>query len=988
MSHPSAPELQISADQRRLERALTDLRALAQVIIEISRSLDLDNVLQSSLAGIQRVVGGDFGCFVLVQPEAGGLELAKTETLPPALVEPLRQITLDQELLANASRAESRLSAVSAIGQRVSQVLNAQGIDSFVLLPLTALGRAVGILLVVTRVGRVLEPKSVDLLMSIGEQVGMAIENARLHAAVREAAEWRRAFMENSLDAFWEVDPEGRVLYVNDATCKLLGYDHDALLTMRTTDFAADDAALRHAATARLIQEGILTSEDAKIRTKSGEIRTVNYATRAVRDAQGNIVRYQSISRDVTERRKLTETLRYRTEELAALNQIANILSHPFELEQSLNRICEQIVSITGMDSAAICLIDESQQFLNLAAHRGISDNLLSQVQRLGLDDPLTRRIAVDGQAFAIDDVAMYGEPGFAGPRADGYRSGICVPLRKQGFPVGAIFVGSKIRAGYDPSDVELLQNIGNQIGVALENDDLWAQMQRRVRELEGLAQLSAACTTSLDPQVLAEIATQWTRKLLPADLCSLRLIDNSAMQIVSGAVNSKIPLRGHIELDETFRTLIDQRTPYAIADMDADAAVPDVHREGFRGIGIRSFLAVPMPVPDSVIGVLAIGNSTSHVWQPREVELLQTIANQTANAIHNAVLFQNMLGEKRKVQAIFDSGLSGLYATDQECRFVMLNRAAERITGWTLSEVQDKTWQEIFGDPSPLIRTALERKESVYEPEGRQLKTRDSRVFPVAEAVAPLFDEKGAVSGAVGAFWDLTREKQEELAREHFLTMVAHQLRSPLTALLSALQLLERRGLSTARRTQLWNVVKSDSVRLKKFADEFLDMEATVKSPQPIQFAPLPIAALARRLVQKFQTEHSGRRFRVKSCRPEPTVYADADQVENILRNLLDNAVSYSPENGAVTVSIRLLDPDMVDIAVQDQGEGIPIGDRERIFQPFYRASQSTGRRSYGHGLGLSIAQSMVQEMGGEIWIDSKKRRGAVFHFTLRRHE
>ena len=206
-------------------------------------------------------------------------------------------------------------------------------------------------------------------------------------------------------------------------------------------------------------------------------------------------------------------------------------------------------------------------------------------------------------------------------------------------------------------------------------------------------------------------------------------------------------------------------------------------------------------------------------------------------NAIDNAQLFQSVLSEQRKVQAIFDSGLSGLFATDAAGRIVMFNRAAERITGWTASQVFGKIWEDLFIDPvqtlpgEPLIYQALVHKATLYEHSGRLLRTRDGREIPIAKAVAPLLDEQGNVTGAVGAFFDMSREQAAELEREDFLREVAHQLRSPLTAVLSAAQLLERQNLSEARRAEMWGVLKSSGERLKRFADQFLDLEAVMKS-------------------------------------------------------------------------------------------------------------------------------------------------------------
>ncbi len=989
MSQLSELVAQRDADAQRVQRTLADLRALTLVIVGINRSLDLDTVLQSSLDGITQVIGGSCGCFLLIGSDTKTLQLAKADTLPPSLRERLQQLTLDQELDAQAFRPENRLNVLSTMGERVNQVLNEQRIDAYVLMPLTALGHAVGALLVVTDQGHVMEPWSVDLLMSIGEQVGMAIENARLLASVRESAAWHSAFMENSLDAFWEGEWGGRITYVNDATCKLLGYDRAMLLQMNSSEFSLQDPATRQAASMELQEKGFLVNQVGKIRTHAGEIRTINYSTRVVRDRQGNPVRHQSISHDMTEQENLLAMLRHHNEELDALNAIANILNHPLELDRSLDQVCEQIVTITGMDGVAICLNDERRQFSNLVAYRGLSDSLVSQVRQVGLDDLLTRSIAVDGRMIAVDDVAFYNEPGFAGPRAEGYHAGICMPIRMKGNPVGAVFVGSKVKTRYNQEDISLLDNVSNQIGVALENSDLFAQMQRRVKELDGLAKLSAACAASLDLREVSEIAVEWMQKLLDLDLASLRLLQGRELHVVAfKAMHPEYAYLETISLGNSFNALIERRSPLVSNDL---AKEPSAALEGWRDFqqrGIPALVVMPLSARDQVIGALTAAHSHPHVWSQSEIDLLQTIANQVANAVDNARLFQNVLTEQRKIQAIFDSGFSGLYATDAQSRIVMFNRVAEQATGWTLNEVQGKSWQQIFNDPAPLIQTALERKESVYDSEGRALQARDGHLIPVAEAVAPLFDEKGQVSGAVGAFWDLTKEMEAKQSYARFLTMVAHQLRSPLSAVLSALQLLERRNLSTARRTVLWGVIRSDGARLKKFANEFLELEGTVKSPRPLQLEPFSIVTLARRLAPSFKNAKHPHHFRVISSKPDPIVYADTWRVENVLRNLMDNAVNYSPVNSFITIKIQALSEDSVDIAVHDQGNGIPSEDRERIFEPFYRSSKISGQPTEGHGLGLVIARTMVDEMGGKIWLDEQKSHGTTFHFTLRRYQ
>lgn len=1137
-----------------LERRLADLSALVQVIKQINRSLDPENVLHTSLEGIRQFAGGEFGCFLLLQNNASALALKNAEGLSAPLLAQLQKISPPEtsaEVLP-----ENQAALLAEIGHRVGQVLGAQAIQSSVILPLMARGRAIGILVV--GAGKVLTPLGIDLLMSIGEQIGMAIENARLHAALAESEEWHRAFIENSPDGFWETDADGRILYVNESASKILGYPRAELLKMRREHLLAMDRTGLAAFFENLRQHGFLANEYGKIRIASGEIRTFNFTMREVRDARGEIVRRQAIFRDVTEHLKVLDQLRQRTEEQAALNTIAGILNHPLEIARSLDQVCEQIVSITGMESVAMYLLNEAAQRIDLLAQRGLSSQLLAQGHRLGLDDLAVSTIINDGKIIALDEVVEFPDAtSFAGPRAEGYHAGIGVPILRRGVPAGAIYVGSKVKTRYEQSDVALLQNIANQIGVALENADLYTQMQRRMAELEGLAQLSAACATQYEPQAICRLAVTQTKELFAANVCVLRLVENDQLVLGAGLVDAKAALHEKMDLDPFRRQVLEHRLQYMVGDAESDQVSED-HRKEFRRVGLRSFLAVPLVAQERNIGLVAIGHSQPHKWLPSEIDLLQTIANQVgtvlenarlfaqtrqrvqeldglaristalvanldpravaevaveatqkllgvdvvdlsllqegklyrmaarinhsgvplsapivlgelivplverreplivhdiaqatapalaralmaprglrsllvvplvtreqvigmlavvhsqariwtsqeqnllqtianqvASAMDNAQLYQNALTEKRKVQAIFDSGLSGLFATDAAGRIVMFNRAAERITGWTLAEVEGKSWREILSDHAvgnaveSLMEQALLHKQTTYAFEGRKMRTKDGRVIPVAKASAPLLDEKENVIGAVGAFWDLSKEQRAEIEYENFLTMIAHQLRSPLSSVLSALDLFERRNLSDARRAELWTIIKAEGSQLKRLADQFLEHETALKSARPVNLETLSVARVARQLVRQFRSNHHAHHFQVRVPNPEPWALADSQGIENVLRNLLDNAVIYSPPDSRINIRINAPDPDWIVVSVQDFGIGIPLSEQPHLFKPFYRVPQTSERRVYGHGLGLPLAKEMIDAMGGKIWVESEAGQGATFCFTLRR--
>ncbi|MCI0475113.1 MAG: GAF domain-containing protein, partial [Anaerolineales bacterium] len=928
-----------------LERRLADLSALVQVIKQINRSLDPENVFHTSLEGIRQFVGGEFGCFLLLQNNTSALELKNADGLSAPLLAQLQKIS-PPETSAEVP-PENQAALLAEIGHRVGQVLEAQAIQSSVILPLTARGRAIGILVV--GAGKVLTPLGIDLLMSIGEQIGMAIENARLHTALAESEEWHRAFIENSPDGFMESGEGGRILYVNDAGCKILGYSRDEILQMRRDDFLEFGSATSDPILAELYQRGSLASRDLRVRAKSGATRIVNFAMRMVCDARGETLRRQSVFRDVTEQFEVLDQLRQRTQEQAALNTIAGILNHPLEIAHSLDQVCEQITTITGLETVGLYLLDESAQRLNLLAQRGLSSQLLAQGYHLGLDDLAVSTIMIERKTIALNDVTEFPDAtSFAGPRAEGYHAGIGVPILRRGVPAGAIYVGSKAKTRYEQSDVDLLQNIANQIGVALENVDLYTQMQRRMAELDGLAQLSAACATKLDPQAISKLTIEWTKKLLSANLCVLRLIENDQLRFGAGVADSGVIFQETMDLDAIRRQVIENRQSFKLDDAETFPALAENGRQELARLGVRAFLVAPLQSQERVIGVLTVGYSQSHPWSSNEIDLLQTIANQAANAIDNAQLYQNALTEKRKVQAIFDSGLSGLFATDAAGRIVMFNRAAERITGWTLAEVEGKSWKEILSDHAvgnpveSLMEQALLHKQITYAFEGRKMRTKDGRVIPVAKASAPLLDEKENVIGAVGAFWDLSKEQRAEIEYENFLAMIAHQLRSPLSSVLSALELFERRNLSDARRAELWTIIRAEGNQLKRLADQFLEHETALKSARPVKLETLSVARVARQLVRQFRANHHAHHFQVRVPNPEPWALADSQGVENVLRNLLDNAVIYAPPDSRINIRINAPDPDWIVVSVQDFGIGIPLSEQPHLFKPFYRVPQT----------------------------------------------
>jgi PAS domain S-box-containing protein len=388
---------------------------------------------------------------------------------------------------------------------------------------------------------------------------------------------------------------------------------------------------------------------------------------------------------------------------------------------------------------------------------------------------------------------------------------------------------------------------------------------------------------------------------------------------------------------------------------------------------------------------VLSAVQTTPRVWAEHEVELLHTIANQAANAIYNAQLFQQVVAEQRQNKAIIESGLNGMYVTDRTGRISMFNHAAVTMTGWRQQEAIGAQWEDIFADvnasttPS-LIQRVITTQRPINSISGRVIRQRHGAPIPILEAATPLLDENGAVTGVVGTIWDLTRERQAELERADLLEFFTHELRTPISNLVSIAQMLDSPRVEKANRAELLALIKKEGRRLRKFADDFLHRNGAFAPAEPVKLTRLNIKTIVNKTVQRFRADDHTHYFRIKSPRPLPLVWATREHVEHILDNLLENAVNYSPDDTRITISIET-DPEYVTVAVHDQGKGIPVGEHELIFHRYYRAKNSRGRIA-GHGLGLAIVRKMVTEMGGKIWVESRPHHGATFRFTLRRQK
>lgn len=296
---------------------------------------------------------------------------------------------------------------------------------------------------------------------------------------------------------------------------------------------------------------------------------------------------------------------------------------------------------------------------------------------------------------------------------------------------------------------------------------------------------------------------------------------------------------------------------------------------------------------------------------------------------------------------------------------------------GW----LTDTDGHDVVGEGVPINRAL--RGETIAHAE-YVVHTQGGKAVPVEVAAGPIRAEDGSIEGAVVTFQDLTAAKEIERLRAEWNAVVAHDLRQPLNAMRLNLELLDResRAWSEAARRRL-GVLGLMIGRLSRMTGDLLDLSRLDAHRLTLDRRPLELPSCVRSVVEQIAAGAVDRRFVVEVVGAIPTVMADGDRVSQVVENLLTNAVKYGEAETEVRVEVSAGDHEVA-VAVSNHGEPIPAADLARVFERFQRAGVVSHRAVPGIGLGLQIAQALIEAHGGRISVDSGPGRPTTFRFTL----
>jgi two-component system phosphate regulon sensor histidine kinase PhoR len=275
-----------------------------------------------------------------------------------------------------------------------------------------------------------------------------------------------------------------------------------------------------------------------------------------------------------------------------------------------------------------------------------------------------------------------------------------------------------------------------------------------------------------------------------------------------------------------------------------------------------------------------------------------------------------------------------------------------------------------------------VERDGQVFDYE-LKLPELSERWLQVNAAV--IFNSAGEREGTILVFHDLTRLKQLEHTREEFVANVSHELRTPLSLIKGYVETLLDGAHSQPDVAQRFlKIIERNTQRLDLLIQDLLTISALESGRIKLNLQPVELRSLAEKVFTDLKTHAEKKEMKLANELADLTALADAHRLEQVLANLVDNAIKYGRAQGSVIVGGRKTEAGKIEAFVQDDGPGIPPEALDRIFERFYRVDKARSREQGGTGLGLSIVKHIVQNHGGEVWAKSELGKGATFFFTL----
>jgi two-component system, NtrC family, sensor histidine kinase KinB len=673
---------------------------------------------------------------------------------------------------------------------------------------------------------------------------------------------------------------------------------------------------------------------------------------------------------------------------LELLYNVSREVATALDLRTVLQRVLYEVMQNVGGERCSIVVLDDAGKAVDATIvygkqfHEHTTQQLRDTMER-GLAGWVIRNRKAALILDTSKDERWLMRPDDALDQS-GIKSAICVPLLAREKLVGVLTLVHPAPNTFSEEQLDLMQAIADQAGIAVLNARLYTESQRQARVMTALAEGAAAMNSSLRMEDVYQRILIQTMQALQVETVALGMLDGeqivyraAAGQSAGNILGRKIPLGKGIA---------------GVAAVEGHGVVvPDVSQDKnygeadqFGGVEMRAVVVAPIQSQGRVIGVIEAINPIAKSFDPDALLVMTGIGGLAGSTIQNAQLFERLQAAHQRYRELFEDSIDPMLITDWEGRILEANRQAILLSGYTSEKLQTLTVDQIhevnWHRTGIEFETLREDRTCSYE---SSLHREDESHTPIeVHARRVELDETDAIQWILR---DITERKELDNLREDLTAMIYHDLRSPLANIVSSLDVLFSMVPEDDKETvqTILKIAENSTDRIQRLVSSLLDVNR-LESGQPVADQKVvDTITLIKQAINDVEPVARGRRQSVSVQLPNelPPIWVDEDMARRVLINLMENAVKYTPPDGRIETGADQ-EGNWIHLWVEDNGPGIPVVEQERIFDKFTRLRGSN--RSGGLGIGLAFCRLAVLGHGGKIWVESEPGKGSVFHFTF----
>lgn len=819
-----------------------------------------------------------------------------------------------------------------------------------------------------------------------------AARDVTAHKQLEQDLKQERNFISAVLDTASALvvvlDSSGKIVSFNRACEQASGYPAEAVrgLPIWEVLIPVEETAAVQEIFQQLKQTQTANQYENHWLSKSGERRLISWSNTLLKDAAGQVEYVIGTGLDVTERRQTEQTLARQSQQDQLLSEITRKIRESLNIEEILQTAvvgarkllaCDRVVLIEFQSNAGRVVQESS-------APPEAAPSLLHQaVSGVKLDSEPPGQFP---QVCTCEDLALAPCSLYTTKFLRQVEGRSCIEVAVQvGDRLWGIIVAIQCHRPrhWEAFENELMQQLANQMGVAIAQARLLDTLEAKVKQRTyQLSQTNRRLRQEI--QERSQIETE----LLENQQKLAGILDNADEAIVSIDDHQRIVMYNQ-GAERIFGYAFEE-----VLNRPLDILLPDtfrqVHRQHIQNFAASADTSRQMATRRRDV----LGRRKNGETFPAEASIskLQTKSSQLFTVILKDIT------EQRQSEIALRRSEARLRLTTNALPVLICSITTQQQYGFinqtyadwfqvTIAPMKGRYVWEIIGDSHyaqirSYIEAALGGEPVSFETE---LTTPDGQSRCLMTTYTPEIDDQGQVKGLFGLSIDISDRKAAERMKDEFVSIVGHELRTPLSSIHGSLRLLasKKLGTLTPQGQEFLDISLKNTQRLTRLINDVLDLERMESGRTPISVQDCPVKELMGQAAQAMQAMADAHHVELVVTPLEGQIQVDPDHIIQVLTNLLSNAIKFSPADTTVRLSAIQRADDLL-IQVQDQGRGIPPDKLETIFERFQQVDASDSRELGGTGLGLAICKNIVQQHNGKIWAESTLGSGSTFYFTL----